>query len=59
MPKFEQPARRPVKTFTAAFDGECDTCHDDIFEGDEIGYLPGDGKPSCFNCVAGYNEGLT
>ena len=45
--------------FTAAFDGECDTCHDDIFEGDEIGYLPGDSKPSCFDCVAGHNEGLT
>lgn len=58
MPKFNQPARRPVKTFTAAFDGECETCFEDIFEGDQIGYLPGDDRPSCDECVDEYNEGI-
>lgn len=56
--KFHQPARRPVKTFTAAFDGECETCFEDIFEGDQIGYLPGDDKPSCDECVDDHNEGI-
>lgn len=58
MSKFHQPARRPVTTFTAAFDGECETCCEPIYEGDEVGYLPSDDKPSCFDCVAEHDEGI-
>ena len=56
--KFHQPARLPVQTFAAAFDGDCETCFGPIYEGDQIGYLPGDDKPSCDDCVAGHNEGI-
>lgn len=56
--KFHQPARRPVQTFAAAFDGDCETCFGPIYEGDQIGYLPGDNKPSCNECVDGHNEGI-
>ena len=56
--KFHQPARQPVQTFAASFDGDCETCFVGIYEGDQIGYLPGDDKPSCDDCVAGYNEGI-
>jgi hypothetical protein len=56
--KFHQPARRPVKTFAAAFDGDCDTCFGEICEGDQIGYLPDDDRPSCEECVEKYNEEL-
>lgn len=54
--KFHQPARRPVRTFAAAFDGECETCFRSIYEGDQIGYLPDDDKPSCETCVEEHNE---
>jgi formylmethanofuran dehydrogenase subunit E len=56
--KFHQPARRPVQTFTAAFDSDCDTCFELIYEGDEIGYLPGNDRPSCEDCVEKHNEGI-
>ena len=44
---------------TTPFDGDCETCFGPIYEGDEIGYLPDDDKPSCDECVDGYNGGLT
>ena len=50
--KFQQPVRAArVNTFIAAFDSECDTCGGDIYEGEDAGYLPGDSKPSCDECV--------
>lgn len=55
MAEFGQPVRQ-VKTFTAAFDGECETCVREMFSGDEIGYLPGYSRPSCSDCVDEYNE---
>lgn len=54
--KFHQPARRPVTTFTARFDGECWNCGEEVYEGEDMGYLPGDQKPSCNECVEKYNE---
>lgn len=54
--KFHQPARRPATTFTAAFDGDCETCWEPVYEGEQIGYLPGEQKPSCNECVEKYNE---
>lgn len=51
MSAFQQPAHRPVHTFRAAFDSECETCDGAIFEGDEIGYLLDETKPSCIDCI--------
>lgn len=58
MPNFKQPgaARRPVEPFEAQFDGECDNCGADIFEGEMIGYLPGADRVSCGDCVHEHNE---
>lgn len=36
------------KTFTAVYDGSCNECGDDIFEGDEIAYL--DDDVVCADC---------
>lgn len=48
---FQQPGQPEVRTFPAAFDSECPNCPEWISEGEEIGYLPGDDKPSCPECV--------
>ncbi len=57
---FSQPgsSRQPVQAFQARFDGDCPTCFEAIYEGDMIGYLPGDDKPSCEECVDNHNEEL-
>lgn len=52
MPRYRQPGDRPrVKTFTASFDSMGD-CDHEIYEGDQIAYLPGNGgQPACEKCV--------
>lgn len=55
MPEFGQPTAK-VNTFTARFDSECVTCFGDILEGELAGYLPGDDKPSCRDCVEEFED---
>lgn len=52
--KFSQPGRRPVILFRAAFEGDCETCGEPT--GELIGYLPGDDRASCEDCVEEHNE---
>lgn len=53
--KFSQPGRRwPVRLFRASFEGDCETCHEAT--GELVGYLPGDTRVSCEECVREHNE---
>lgn len=52
MSQVSQPGKPPLRTFPAAFDSDCENCPEQIYEGDEIAYLPGDTRPSCPECVA-------
>lgn len=56
MSRFGQPTGRRAATFYAAYDGDCITCGEEIFEGDLIGYLPDDIGVSCGGCVEEYND---
>lgn len=47
-----------MQTFPARFDGECWNCGEEVYEGDDMGYLPGDSNPSCGECVQQHNEGI-
>jgi len=48
---FKQPGQARVNTFAASFDSEGD-CGHEIYEGDQIAYLPdNDGQPHCEECV--------
>lgn len=53
MGSFSQPR---VHTFAASFDGECDTCCGEIYEGDQIAYLPGETGVSCEECIGQHEE---
>lgn len=57
MARFVQPQPGPVREFVAAFDSDCHTCTNTIYEGDEAGYLPGDTYASCGECVQDFKEG--
>ena len=48
---FSQPGQTKVNTFTATFDSDCDNCGGEIYEGEDAGYLPGDKRASCSDCV--------
>lgn len=44
-----------ASTFVAQFDAWCRGCNDDIFEGDEVGFVPGEKGIHCFSCVIDYH----
>lgn len=54
-PVFGQPEQR-VRYFVAAFNSDCFSCGGDIYEGDEVGYIPSDGGASCPECLNGYDQ---
>lgn len=54
---FKQPGESRVTTFAASFDSTGD-CGHEIYEGDQIAYLPDNGgQPACEECVIDYQEG--
>jgi hypothetical protein len=52
-----QPQGGRINEFVAAFDSDCHTCTNAIYEGERAGYLPGDTYASCSECIEDYQEG--
>lgn len=44
--------RPSASTFRAQFDAWCRGCNDDIDEGDEVGFIPGEKGLHCFWCIS-------
>lgn len=44
-----------ASTFTAQFDAWCRGCNEDISEGDDVGFIPGEKGIHCFSCVIDYH----
>jgi len=47
-----------AKRFDARYDGKCNACHEDFYEGDEIGYTYGIDGVVCSDCLDGYEGAL-